>query len=188
MREDEAGLEEQLRTHRREVLAGWREAILSGYAPQAARLLAGAPDAFRNPIRHRIDQTTESVFDALTADSGSEALEAALDPMVRVQAVQDRRPSDALVFVLQLRGVVHRVLGASLDQAARAGLDERIDRVALAAFDVYARCRQELEEIRVREAHRRVAALLSRAGGPAPGDGPDGAVIPVRPVDLKELA
>ncbi len=190
MREDEAarGLDEKLRQCRGEVLDTWREAILSSYAPQTARLLAGAADAFRNPIRHRIDRTTEAVVDALADEGAAGTLGAALDPMIRVQAVQDCRPSQALAFVFQLRAAVCRVLGSRLSPAERARLDGRLDEVVMAAFDVYAGCRQELEQIRVREARRRVAALLSQAAGPGPREQRDPAAGPAGPADLKELA
>ena len=41
--------------------------------------------------------------------------------------------------------------GAGLDPAALAPLESGVDRLALAAFDVYMQCREKIFEIRVRE-------------------------------------
>jgi hypothetical protein len=117
---------------------------------------------FRNPLRQRVEQTTEAVLSALASASAGESLAAALDPFVRVQAVQDRRPSEALAFVFLLKQAVRGVVGDAVDAGELERFDARVDDLALAAFDVYAGCRDQLQEIRVREARRRVATLLTR--------------------------
>jgi RsbT co-antagonist protein rsbRD N-terminal domain len=155
-------LDHLLDARRGDVLDAWRKAIVAGYQPQAARLLAGGGDGFRNPLRQRIDQTTEAVLTALASASAGEALAAALDPFVRVQAIQDRRPSEALAFVFLLKRAVRDVADDALDARELERFDARVDELALAAFDVYAGCRDQLQEIRVREARRRVSTLLTR--------------------------
>lgn len=50
-------------------------------------------------------------------------------------------------------------------------LDERIDRLALLAFDVYLACREKVHEIRFTELKNRTHLLLQRAGLVVDGDG-----------------
>jgi len=78
-----------------------------------------------------------------------------------VRAVQGQRPSQALEFVFLLKRALRGVLGEAYD----AAFDERVDGLALVAFDAYVTCREEIHEIRVREARRRVGLILERFSG-----------------------
>jgi hypothetical protein len=60
--------------------------------------------------------------------------------------VQDFRPSDALRFIFDLRDVVAEVTGAP-PQA----LENRIDELALMAFDQYMACRDQIARLREKE-------------------------------------
>ena len=86
--------------------------------------------------------------------------------------MQDRRPSEALAFVFLLKRAVRDVVGDAVDARELERFDARVDDLALAAFDVYAGCRDQLQEIRVREARRRVSTLLTRLdrAEPEPGE------------------
>jgi len=46
----------------------------------------------------------------------------------------------------------------------------RIDELALLAFDLYTKCREQMHEARVNEAKRRVFALERRAKGQEPAE------------------
>ena len=92
----------------------------------------------------------------------------ALEGLVRIRAVQDFSPAEAVAFVFLLKRAAREVLEDVSEQAqsvpARvlSDLEARIDSLALLAFETYTRCREEIFEIRVREAQRRTAALLER--------------------------
>jgi hypothetical protein len=49
-----------------------------------------------------------------------------------------------------------------------AELDERVDRIALMAFDIYVRCRDQVCELRINEVKRRVSWVLDRMGQRSP--------------------
>lgn len=165
-------LERRLAEQHEAILAAWRALVFASYPEGAARLLRRAPDPFRNPLGQRIHDATAAVLDAITgvhepvgrrADVQAGApgpLGEILDPLVRVAAVQGQPPSVALGFVFALKRALRDALGDALAPAEWAALDERVDGLALAAFDAYCRCREEVADIRVRGAQRRVAALL----------------------------
>jgi len=75
------------------------------------------------------------------------------------------------VFLLK-RAVREVLQEASADAAVLSDLESRVDALALAAFETYTRCREELFEIRLRASQRRVATLLERYGREVPGDEP----------------
>jgi len=73
-------------------------------------------------------------------------------------------------FPFLLKGVIREVLeaeGAPCAAAIRA-LEDRIDRLVLLGFDRYAACREQMAEIRVNEARRRLFVLERMHGGGAP--------------------
>ena len=88
---------------------------------------------------------------------------------------QDLSPAEAVGFVHQLKRAVREVLGGASDEGlpsrARSELEDRIDALALSAFEVYTRCREQVFEIRVRAAHRRAATLLERFNRETPAGG-----------------
>jgi hypothetical protein len=85
----------------------------------------------------------------------------ALDSLVRLRAVQDFRPSEALLFIFDLRGVAAEVIG-SLPQA----LESRIDRLALMAFDQYMACRDQIAGLREKELRFRMQCAAQRGDQP----------------------
>lgn len=94
-------------------------------------------------MRDALTTLTEQVL----GDMNAEKVKAALDAIIRVRAVQDFAPSEAVAFVFALREIVE----------STAEVQARIDQVALAAFDTYMKCREQIAEIRVREAAQVVA-------------------------------
>jgi hypothetical protein len=81
---------------------------------------------------------------------------------VRIRAVQALAADEAVGFVLLLRRIVREQLDPPPPAEALAALDERIDRMALLAFDLFAQCRERLREIRAGEIARRTAVLERR--------------------------
>ena len=76
--------------------------------------------------------------------------------------MQDFKPSQAVSFVMELKGLVRGALGEG-HSAVLKDFDSRMDRMTLLAFDIYAKCRQRLFEIRVNEVKNQVGRLLERA-------------------------
>jgi len=88
--------------------------------------------------------------------------------MIRIRAVQDFKPSQAVGFVLRLKKIIREELEKNRQEIDTLHdelevLEERIEDTALQAFDIYTQCRQKLYEIRVNENNRQVARLLKRA-------------------------
>ena len=146
------GLNEALAEKREAVLGRWFQALLSTYPEDAARFLAGGADPFANPVGHTLREGLGRLYDRFTADVPGSELAAAIDGIVRIRAVQEFTPSAAVGFVYTLRGILREELAdAPLDPAGRAAIENGVDRLALAAFDVYMQCREKIFEIRVRE-------------------------------------
>lgn len=87
-------------------------------------------------------------------------IETALDSVIRIRAVQNFSASQAVSFVFELKTIVKSVLGELSDDS----LDYRIDLVALAAFNRFMKCRENIFLLKATESKRRVHRAFERAG------------------------
>lgn len=148
------------------ILKQWRAVIVDTYPEDARRFLRRERDRFANPVGQSIHRSTEGLWDLLVQGGSREEMRTCLDPVVRIRAVQDFAPSAAVGFIFELKGILRQSLSgqaAGQDPEMRA-LEDRIDQLALLAFDMYAECRGKLQEIRVNEMARHYGRLLARAG------------------------
>jgi hypothetical protein len=129
----------------------WIERTLASYPAEVHSLLSGEQDPFRNPAGHAIKESLTTLARELLSEMDEKAIAPALDALVRLRAVQDFRPSDALRFIFDLREVVAEVTG----EVPRA-LENRIDELALMAFDQYMACRDQIAGLRQKELRSRM--------------------------------
>jgi hypothetical protein len=160
-------LENFLSDKRSNIIKKWRDVIIETYPGDTQRFLRKEKDQFANPVGYVIGKEIEGLYDELIKGGEIDKISACLDNIIRVRAVQDFLPSDAIGFVLQLKTVIREELGGKapidgLSVDLRA-LEDRIDSTALLAFDIYSKCRQEIYEIRVNEVKNHLGKLLKRA-------------------------
>ncbi len=166
------------------ILERWEEAVLSSYPPDAAALFLKQQDPFANPIGATVRKGTRGVLESILGDLDSTALRSHLDEVIRVRAVQEMDPSQALSFLFSLKTIFRDLLPeADADPRLRrelTNLEGRVDEVVLAAFDVYAECREEVGRLRVNEVKRQVAWVFEKMNQREPG-GPEFAGPPDDP-------
>jgi hypothetical protein len=164
------------------ILARWQQLIMQSYPPDTSGFLAQEKDRFLNPVGYTLYLETEALFRLLAEGAEESRLADPMDNIVKIRAVQEFSPSEAVGFVFLLKRAVREVLGDAargpelLDEMA--GFESRIDRLALQAFDLYMERREKIFQIRARELRERSGILLDRINriyGPLDGDpeGPD---------------
>ena len=91
-----------------------------------------------------------------------------IDRIVRVRAVQDFTPAEAVRVFPLLKKAIREVIKDELDDPALfkefLDLEEEIDELTLKAFDLYHSCRERLYHMKVEEWKRRMYMLLRKAG------------------------
>lgn len=154
----------------------WEAAVLSSYPSDAAALFSKQQDPFSNPIGASVRKGTRGVLESILGDMDPTALRSHLDEVIRVRAVQEMAPSQALSFLFSLKTILRDLLPETdADPRLRrelSGLEARIDEAALVAFDVYAECREEVSQLRVNEVKRQVAWVFEKMNQREPG-GPE---------------
>lgn len=171
-------LDELLSQRKDAILARWLEAALSAYPEEGSAAFARNKDPFANPVGHSLRVGTREVFEALLGGMDEERIRQHLHEIIRIRAVQDLTPSRAVGFVFDLKEAVRVELG---DQVEDLGLARElasyqglIDKVSLAAFDIFVECRQKLSELRINEVKRQVSWVVGKINA----RGPDSELAP----------
>jgi len=155
----------QLVSHKEAVVGKWLTRVIETYPPETARFLRSQKDPFANPVGQATRQSLNTLVDLLIAGLDEAAARTALDPVIRVRAIQAFTPAQAVGFVFELKPILRESLGpASQNSAESAELDGRIDRLALIAFDIYMQCREKLYELKANEMKNTTYKAFARAG------------------------
>jgi len=146
-------LSEALQEKKKQILSIWIDRTLDSYT--SSDFFKRSRDQIANPIGANIRAGLTKIFELLLLGAKTEEYTPALDQIIRMRAIQDFTPSQAVVPFLELKWVIRQVLADDKKSSALpqdlAELDCNIDRVALAAFDIYTSCREQLYQVRIRE-------------------------------------
>ncbi|HSO18089.1 MAG TPA: RsbRD N-terminal domain-containing protein [Desulfosarcina sp.] len=155
-----------LAAKKKQILDSWFQATVDSYPADTARVLKNQPDPFANPVGRTTHQSLGQLLDALASGADRDAMAAALDPIIRIRAVQAFTPSKATAFVFSLKEILRRHLPADGRHAEMDwdALDRRIDAMAMAAFDLFMACREKIYELKATESRKQFFGSLKRAG------------------------
>jgi hypothetical protein len=146
----------------------WLDKTLATYHRDTAAFLARRQDQFANPVGHTLRTGTRAVLAALLRDQEPVELCRQLEPMIKVRSVQEFTPAQTISFVFHLKTTVREELAEELRDAdlmrQLSRFDADVDQLALYAFDLFTKCRDQLHDLRVNEVKRRVSGLLRRMG------------------------
>ena len=145
----------------------WFDIVMEPYPADTSGLLKNQKKQFTNPVGYTISHGLENIFDKLIDEQGAdfEGMVPFLDSIVRIRAVQDLKPSQALSFVFHLRNAIREELASEAKEfcAEMATLESRIDAIALISFDIYVQCREKVYELKANEVKNRNFRLLQMA-------------------------
>jgi len=168
---------ELLKKQRQTIESDWFQSILETYPPDSVKFFGKKKDQFQNPVGHNISRSVTIILDELFNGLNSENLTPAIDGIVRIRSIQDFSPSKAVEFVFKLKGIIRDSLSEHLDKEDIArdltDFETRIDRLALMVFDNYVGCREQIYEIRVRQARAGGMKLIERLNKKYGAEDPD---------------
>jgi hypothetical protein len=155
-----------LSQHRKDIVRQWIRRTMAAYPAASRAVFERNRNQFANPLPHILSTGIERLFDALTDGAGPDEVALAMDGIVRLKAVQDFAPSQALSFVFELKAIIKEQLGSELNSPevfnAFLVMEQDIDRMASIAFDLYTACREKLFEIRTNEIRNQTHMLIRR--------------------------
>ncbi len=137
----------------------WLNTLFSTYHPKTAQFLENKRNKFDNPVGSAFKEAIGPLFDEIVGDFDQEKIRQCLDEIIRIRAVQDFIPSQAIGIFVVLKDVVRKVIpskemGPEIYEELFI-FDAKVDRMALMAFDVYMACRERIWEIKLNDFKKR---------------------------------
>jgi len=150
------------------ILKKWFDMIMDTYPTEVAGLLKKKRDRFTGPVGYTIHEGLEGLIDGLIREAPVEEAAPFLDDIIKIRAIQDFSPSQAIAFIFYLKRIVdeelQRVNGRHgvTDAATWSAFESKLDTLALMSFDIYMEAREKIYEIKASEMRDRAFRLLQR--------------------------
>lgn len=158
----------------------WLADALATYPTESAAAFERQKDPFANPVGHSLRVGTRAVLETLLDGGGPEKIRQHLLEIIRIRAVQQFPPSRSLAFLFSLKKAIRAELGPDAADPRRAtdlaGLEAEIDGLVLAAFDVFAQCREQVHELRINEVKRSVSWVMQKLNQRGRASEPGGSI------------
>ena len=157
-----------MRQRKTELAETWFQAVLETYPAETAKFIGSGKDNLANPVGAALSQGLLGLLDALIRGEEGSKIEEELDKILRIRAVQNFSPSQAVGFILPLRNILKDSIlserTAGLSDADAAFVEETIDGLLSSAFDVYMDCREDLFTLRVNREKNLARRALQKLG------------------------
>lgn len=162
-------LKKLLEKRKSPIVKAWFEFVVDTYPEDTSKFLKRQKDPFANPVGSTTMDGLTGLFDEIIGTMNAGSVTALLDPIIRIRAVQSFTPSDAVGFTFALKKIVRDCISKDMNGDISVlddlmSLDQKIDVMGLAAFDIYMKCREQIYNIRATEQHNRTFRAFEKAG------------------------
>jgi hypothetical protein len=149
------------------ILKRWFNMILEGYPSDTSNFLKKQKNRFSNPVGYIISEGIEGLFEGILQGFDSDKVSTFLDSIIRIKAVQDFSPSQAISFIFLLKTVIRQELKDEIKDDGISeellALESQIDGLALLSFDIYMKRREKIYELKTNEVKNMTYRLLQRS-------------------------
>jgi len=161
-------LEDLLAQRKNEIIKVWFERVIETYPADTSTFLKSKKDPFANPVGSTILQSLNSLYDELLKELDEKSVIPLLDPIVRIRAIQNFTPSQAVGFIFSLKKAVRHILHKELDRNRFENelrwFEEQIDALSLLAFNNFVACREKIYHLKATEVKNKTFRAFERAG------------------------
>jgi hypothetical protein len=148
-------LSKLLEKQRPAILKKWLDEIFDTYPADTSRFLKGENDRFANPVGHTITANAELILNGLIKKADTASLAACLEQIMRIRAVQDFTPSQAVSFINSLKTVITGQLKTEINRYnlwdELAEFETRIDSLSQCAYELHTEMKKRIDIIRTKE-------------------------------------
>lgn len=154
------------------IVERWFDIVAKTYPSDTAGFLRSKKDPFANPVRNNTLKSMRTVVAELLGEMDCDLIRKDLDPAVRIRAVQQFSPSEAVGFIFFLKDIIRELLRTKFSRQfsdpkilpALLELESRIDAIALIAVDIYLECREKIYSLKANVERNTVYKAFHRAG------------------------
>jgi len=158
-----------LSAKRKEIVNKWFDAVMAAYPADGAKFFKQSADPFANPVGSTIHRCLDELFDqVIRSEMDDAATRKALDGILRIQSLQEFKPSRAIDFIFIIKPTIEKGCRKHREDKAVQkyldALDSNIEYLLKTAFDLYMECREKVFLLRANHARDRVSQLLIKKG------------------------
>jgi hypothetical protein len=157
---------EFLNDKKNDIVEKWQNAIIDTYPEPAGKFLHGNKNQFANPIGFTVHHELPNIFQQLITDMNNEVLKKSISDIIRIRAVQDFTPNEALGFILLLKTIIKNEISQFINDKEMIEsyfkIDGNIDKMMAIAFDSYLDMRMIMADIKLDEVKRRNQKMMER--------------------------
>jgi hypothetical protein len=143
-----------LQQNRERILQEWLDQTINTYEPEMVRFLKKEKNQFSNPVRNTIITSLEKIFNGIVSENGVDN-SSGLEDLIKVRAVQNFSPSEALSFLFGLKKIIRTEILRNEEKSESLSdlylLDQKFDTLLRQAFDYYNDCRMKINDIKISE-------------------------------------
>lgn len=149
------------------ITQSWFDLIVETYPRETALLMKDQKNGLANPVGDIIRQGVHDLFDEIVKGPDPERVRTCLDIIIRIRAVQDFSPSEAVGFLFLLKKVMREELDADIRMHnlyhELLVMESRIDDLIGISFNIFMQCRETIYELKANEIQNWTRRLLKRA-------------------------
>ena len=150
------------------IIKNWFTLAVETYPPDTASFLKRQKDPFANPVGRTISLGLEALFNELLKEMDHEIITSFLDPIIRIRAIQNFSPAQAVSFIFLLKKAIREnIKKEALEEQLFNELllfESKIDKLALIAFNIYVQCKEKIYDLKANEMRNTTYKAFKSAG------------------------
>jgi hypothetical protein len=163
-------LKQFLLINEREIIPKWYKRMIESYPPEMRNFWENNENRFTQPVPYTMTLAMQKIYRELIKPLPNEQwVYSELESMMRICAVQNLRPSDAVRVFFQLKDIIREeaVKTETLDSFLEIfqKIEEYLDQWILRAFDIYMEFREKIYELRMKEIRNQMRSEYSQGNG-----------------------
>lgn len=158
-------LEKYLSDKQSKLVENWIASVIATYPANSVKFFKDTKDPFANPVGSTIKRSIDLLFtQVIKKKMDPAAVSEAMDPIIRLRAVQEFTPSKAISFVFTIKHILRKELDKQLKDKSvdrfLSDVESNVDEMILIALDIYGKCREKIYLLRINQAKNSLKKLL----------------------------
>ena len=150
------------------IIKNWFTLTVETYPPDTASFLKKQKDPFANPVGKTVSRGLEALFNELLKEMDYEIITSFLDPIIRIRAIQNFSPAQAVSFIFLLKKAIREnIKKEALEEQLFSELllfESKIDQLVMIAFNLYMQCKEKIYDLKANEMRNSTYKAFKRAG------------------------
>ena len=150
------------------IIKDWFTLAVETYPPDTASFLKRQRDPFANPVGRTVSRGLEALFNELLKEMDYETITSFLDPIIRIRAIQNFSPAQAISFIFLLKKVIRKNTKKEVPREQLFNelllFESKIDQLVMIAFNLYMQCKEKIYDLKANEMRNSTYKAFKRAG------------------------